>query len=328
MVKRLGLVGVVVVGALVASLGAAPSRAAAPRIVTTVEPLLGVAAAGTIPEVTAGQRIGYRITVRNGGGNAVNNVVFKDTASLGTTAAAYVSDDSPQCSGSGATMTCSLGHLTAGATFTVRVAFTVPTGTGTLTNTVEGSLDPQTPNTTNKRTTDTFGAAANAAVVAPLESSTSTYGLPSDLVKTGALTPTHLQSTQTALPGTLNGFGTPVRVEERSIDLCPHGTCVPYASMITIPDSEPVGGAINPSNPFVGPSGVLSPFTWQIKIASALVPHGLTPQYVYHDGVRLPFCAAVSLTQRICATSVSYDAATQIWTATGSGIENGAYQFG
>lgn len=320
--------------AMLAVVGAAPTGASDPVITTTVQPLLGVSLPGVIPQVTAGQTIAYRITVTNGGGNTVSHVIFSDSAAIGTgsgaIAAAFVSDDSSLCSGSGATMTCSVGQMTVGASFSVRVAFTAPTTAGTLTNTVKGSLDPQTPNETNHRQTDTFTGAADASVVAAGDSLTSTYGFPSKVIKTSPISATHLQFTETDLPGTLsNGFGTPVQVSEAGAGPCPAPTCVPSTSQITIPDSEPVGGAINPKNPFVDPlTHALFPFTWQIQVDSSLVPNGVKPRYVYHDGVRLPACGAVSLAQTICVSAVTQDKKTKVWTGTGFALENGSYQFG
>jgi hypothetical protein len=227
-------------------------------------------------------------------------------------------------------MTCSLGQMNVGASFSVRVAFTAPANAGTLTNTVSGTLDPQTPNSSNNRGSDTFTGGADATVVATADTMTSTYGFPTKVVKTAALSATHLQFTETDLPSTLtSGFGTPVQLTEQGSGPCPASTCVSSTSVITIPDSEPVGGATNPNNPFVDPlTHAIFPFIWQIRVDDSLVPTGVKPKFVYHDGVKLPACGTVSLTQPICVTSVSQDKKTKVWIGTGSGIQNGAYQFG
>jgi uncharacterized repeat protein (TIGR01451 family) len=326
---------VVLAGIACLAVGASPTSATTTNpspVSATVQTLLGFTT-NTIPQVSSGDTIAYLIKVANTSGNAANHIVLTDSVDQG---AVFVSDDSSLCSGSGSTMTCTTSQLAAGASFSVRVAFKVPTvsTTTTITNTLNGSLDPQTPNSSNNRVNDTFQASALASVVASSDSLESTYGFPGTVVKTRPISSTHLQNTEADLPSTLtSGFGTPTEVED-SIPNPPGGcalpTCIPNPFFISIPDSEN-----SATNPFVDPvTNALFPYVWTLQFDPSLVALLKTKKLtaVYHAPIsnpaaftKLPSCATspVSLTTPICVDQIFQDKQTKIWYATGRGIQNG-----
>jgi uncharacterized repeat protein (TIGR01451 family) len=326
---------VVLAGIACLAVGASPIGATTSNpspVGGTVQTLLGFTT-NTIPQVTSGDTVAYLINVANTSGNSANHVIFTDTVDQG---AAFVSDDSPLCSGSGSTMTCAIGQMAAGASFSVRVAFKVPTvsATTTITNTLNGTLDPQTPNGTNSRVNDTFSASASASVVAASDSLESTYGFPGTVVKTRPISATHLQNTEVDLPSTLtSGFGTPTEVVDALPNPsggCALPTCIPNPFFISIPDSESPA-----TNPFVDSvTNALFPYTWTIQFDPSLVSllNGKKLTAVYHAPAsnpaaftKLPLCAnsPVSLTTPICVDQIFQDKRTKIWFATGRGLENG-----
>lgn len=341
-VRRFRRVAVVVAAIACLAVGASPTSATTTNpspVGATVQTLLGFTT-NAIPQVTSGDTVAYLITITNTSGNTASHVIFTDSVDQGGT---FVSDDSAACSGSGSVMTCQVGQMAAGGTFAVRAAFKVPSvaSTTTITNTVNGSLDPQTPNNTNNRANDTFSATAPASIVAASDSLESTYGFPGTVVKTKPVSSTHLQNTEADLPSTLtSGFGTPTEVQDSIPNPsggCAPPTCVPSPFFISIPDSETTG----PGNPFINPvTQALFPFTWALQLDPSLLspmPKNFKPQFVYHAPagnpsafVKLPFCATspVSLTTPICVNSVFQDKKTKIWFATGSGITNGNWWVG
>ena len=304
---------------------ALPAAASAPLVTPQLSALIGTS--GTVPQVTYGQTAAWSVTVTNTGGNTVNHVTLIDAVDVGT----VLSTDNAACSvtpGSTSSFTCNVGQLAVGQSFTARFAFTAPASstTGVMTNTLNGTFDPQTPNGTNNRVTDTLPTQTSPAnLIATSSDSISTYGLPSvnlGVIHTGAFSAAHRQYTEVDLPSTLtSGFGTPVQLSEVSgAGSCP--TCVPYQSVILIPDSEP--GSPNP-NPFTSST----PFTWSIQVDGTLLPNGFKPVGVYHDGVLLPFCSVQPITAvPICVLTLSQDKKTKTVYATGLATTNGSYQFG
>jgi hypothetical protein len=235
-------------------------------------------------------------------------------------------------------MTCTISQLAAGASLTVRVAFKVPSvsATTTITNSLNGSLDPQTPNSSNNRVNDTFAATAPASVVASSDSLESTYGFPGTVVKTRPISSTHLQNTEVDLPSTLTtGFGTPAEVidaQPNPAGGCALPTCIPNPFFVSIPDSE------NPAtNPFVDPvTNALFPYVWTLQFDPSLVALLKTKKVgsVYHAPAsnpagftKLPLCAdsPVSSSTPICVDKIFQDKQTKIWYATGRGIQNGNF---
>ncbi len=301
---------------------ALPAAASDPVVVGAVTPLLGTSQTG-VHVVTYGQTAAWSVTVTNGGGNTVNHVTLSDAVDVGT----VLSTDNAACSvlkGSTTTFTCNVGQMAVGQSFTARFAFAAPLTGATMTNTLNGTFDPQTPNATNNRTTDTLPTVnSQATLIATNAASISTYGLPTvnhGVIHTAALSPTHKQYTEVDLPAALaGGFGTPVQLTEQAGSVC--GVCVGYESIIFIPDSESAG-----ANPFT----VASPFMWSISVDGSLLPSGFKPQGVYHDGHLLPFCSVtpLSATVPICVSALTQDKKTKTVFATGSATENGTYQFG
>ena len=319
--RRVGIAAVAFVAIVAIAL---PAAASAPEITPQLSALIG--AAGTVPVVTYGQTAAWSVTVTNTGGNTVNHVTLIDAVDSGT----VLGTDNAACKvtpGSTSSFTCNVGQLVVGQSFTARFAFKAPASStsGVMTNTLNGTFDPQTPNTSNNRETDHFTTTIPPTqLVAASPGSISTYGLPNindGVIRTDALSLTHKQFTQVDLPSTLtSGFGTPVQLTESPGGSCP--TCVPYQSVITIPDSEP--GSPNP-NPFTSST----PFTWSIQVDGTLLPNGFKPAGIYHNGDLLPFCSVQPITAvPICVLTLSQDKKTKTVYATGLATTNGSYQFG
>jgi uncharacterized repeat protein (TIGR01451 family) len=320
--RRLGAAAIALVAIVAIAL---PAAASAPVVTPQLSALIGTS--GTVPKVTYGQTAAWSVTVTNTGGNTVNHVTLTDAVDGGTA----LSTDNTACTfttGSSSSFTCTVGQLAVGQAFTARFAFTAPTSstTGLMTNTLNGTFDPQTPNATNKRETDTLETSTSSAeLVATSPDSISTYGMPSvnlGVIQTQAFSPTHKQYTEVDLPSTLTkGFGTPVQLSED--DGGPCTTCVQHQSVILIPDSEP--DSPNP-NPFTSST----PFTWSIQVDGTLLPNpGFKPTGIYHDGELLPFCSERPITEvPICVLTLSQDKKTKTVSATGLATTNGSYQFG
>lgn len=319
--RRLSIAAVALVAIVAIAL---PAAASAPLVTPLLSALIG--GSGTVPVVTYGQTAAWRVTVTNTGGNTVNHVTLIDAVDNGTA----VGTDNAACTftkGSNSSFTCAVGQLAVGQSFTARFAFTAPASStaAVMTNTLDGTFDPQTPNTSNKRETDTLPTSTSTAqLVAASSDSISTYGLPGvnlGVIHTGAFSPAHKQFTEVDLPSTLtSGFGTPVQLTESAGGPCP--TCVHYQSVILIPDSEP--NSLNP-NPFTSST----PFTWSIQVDGTLLPNGFKPVGIYHDGVLLPFCSVQPITAvPICVLTLSQDKKTKTVYATGLATTNGSYQFG
>jgi uncharacterized repeat protein (TIGR01451 family) len=320
--RRLGIAAVALVAVVAIVL---PAAASAPLVTTNISALIGTS--GTVLTVTYGQTAAWSVTVKNTGGNTINHVTLIDAVDSGT----VLGTDNAACKvtkGSTSSFTCAVGQLVVGQSFTARFAFTAPASstTGVMTNTLSGTFDPQTPNGTNNRDTDTIPPSTNPAqLVAINPAAISTYGLPNvndGVIHTDALSLTHKQFTQVDLPSTLtSGFGTPVQLSEvAGAGSC--ATCVPYQSVITIPDSEP--GSLNP-NPFTSST----PFTWSIQVDGTLLPNGFKPAGIYHNGALLPFCSVQPITTvPICVLTLSQDKKTKTVYATGLATTNGSYQFG
>jgi uncharacterized repeat protein (TIGR01451 family) len=275
--------------------------------------------------VTVGQTAAWRVTVFNNGGNTINHLKLIDAVDVGS----VLSTDNPACVvtiGSTTSFTCSLQQLAPGDTFTARLAFTAPAAGSTMTNTLSGSYDPQTPNSTNQRGTDTIATQTRPAqLVATASDAISTYGLPTvhdGVIGTDALSLTHKQHTDVDLPWTLaSGFGTPVQLTEGPASP-PCAACVPYESVIKIPDSEPGSN----QNPFT----TSTPFSWSIQVDGTLVPPNYKLRGIYHNGMLLPFCSVqpITTTVPICVSTLTQDKKTKTVYATGFATTNGSYQFG
>jgi len=322
--RRLGVAAIALVALAAIVTIALPAAASAPLVTPQLSALIGTS--GTVPVVTYGQTAAWSVTVTNTGGNTVNHVTLIDAVDSGT----VLSTDNAACkvtTGSTSSFTCSVGQLAVGQAFTARFAFTAPASSTatTMTNTLNGTFDPQTPNIKNSRETDTLPTSSSSAqLVATSTDSISTYGLPSvnnGVIHTQPLSAGHKQFTEVDLPSTLtSGFGTPVQLTELAGGPCP--TCVQYQSVISIPDSEP--DSLNP-NPFTSST----PFTWSIQVDGTLLPNGFKPAGIYHNGDLLPFCSVQPITAvPICVLTLSQDKKTKTVYATGLATTNGSYQFG
>src|SRR4051794_3879430 len=74
------------------------------------------------PSATRGQNVGYSLTLTNTGTNNLSHAVITDRVAGAT----FNSAASSLCSGQGDTMTCNIGQVAAGASFSVDFAFTTP----------------------------------------------------------------------------------------------------------------------------------------------------------------------------------------------------------
>jgi uncharacterized repeat protein (TIGR01451 family) len=293
--------------------------------------------------IKPGDSYSYAITVTNNGGNAVNHVRFDDgLVQNGALVGQYVKTDSSFCGVSpvdSRKARCEFGQMTVGETVTVRLAFTAPTlaagvQSATVDNALAGSLDPQTPNSTNNRQTDTFAgdSAATVNVVAALTSRTDTYGFAGDVVATASLSDTNPQHSELDLPKTASGFlnggfGTSVEVKDAQGLSCNGGPV--YGSQLTVPaTTDP-----NATNPFLDANGNPNPATWVIQVATSLTP-GFKATVVCHNGVPLKLCSSLpggkpSLTgDKLCTVSVGLDKSKKANVGVVLALENGFGGFG
>jgi hypothetical protein len=135
-------------------------RAATTNPVTATFKVLNDSENGLIPgQPSPGGNIGYALTGQNTSTSAVNHFTFSETIGAGGTVV-YLDYHGVSCSGKGtAKVSCSLKQLTAGTTFDVTALFSTDSAAAPgspLVNTVVATFDSQTPNGSNKRTTDTF----------------------------------------------------------------------------------------------------------------------------------------------------------------------------
>ena len=105
------------------------------------------------------------LSVTNFGPSLATGVVLRDPLPTGAT---YVSDDQAACTAAANVVTCNVGVLASGATFTVLVTVHVQTGAAgtTLANTATGTATQPDPVDSNNTATDrlTVGTAADLAV--------------------------------------------------------------------------------------------------------------------------------------------------------------------
>jgi uncharacterized repeat protein (TIGR01451 family) len=118
---------------------------------------LSVTKADSPTSVTAGTNLTYTITVANGGPEVAQSVSLSDTLPANTTFVSVTQTSGPAftCAG-GATVTCSIATLAAGASATFDVVVTVsPSATGTISNTatVTSPTDTTPANNSDTETT-------------------------------------------------------------------------------------------------------------------------------------------------------------------------------
>jgi hypothetical protein len=281
---------------------------------------LSVVLTGTPSSVTQGLSVGYSLTLTNTGTNNLSHAVITDRVAGAT----FASASSPVCSGQGETMTCSVGNLATGASFSVDFAFTTPSNGSSVSNVAQVSVDPQTPNQNNNRQTDLFFSnRVDTALVAPSANSVQLFA------QRGADAHTNLtigssnpESTDVTIPPGLAAFGVATAVND---DQAPGPgqttacTGCPVAN-ISIPASVPVASSI---------FTVGNPIGWTIKLHASVVPSNFKLSSLLHDGNVVPACAAtpLSLTSPVCWTTLTQDKKAGL-TAIGVGLTNGSYWFG
>jgi uncharacterized repeat protein (TIGR01451 family) len=104
--------------------------------------------------VAVGNRLMYRIRVRNNGPQAAQSVQLTDTLPGGVTYQGALAS-AGSCSRSGNVVTCNLGRIRSGDTVTVYIAVR-PTQPGTISNTAtvsSSTSDPVTGNNTDTEVT-------------------------------------------------------------------------------------------------------------------------------------------------------------------------------
>ncbi|WP_309233801.1 hypothetical protein [Conexibacter sp. W3-3-2] len=112
-----------------------------------------------------GDRVTYTVKVENRGASRATGVVLRDALPDGLSA--VTTDGGAACTVDGTQLTCAVGALAAGDTYTVKVSGTVKAGQTTLTNTASASgneADPDTSNNTDQVVTP-VAAAADLKVV-------------------------------------------------------------------------------------------------------------------------------------------------------------------
>jgi uncharacterized repeat protein (TIGR01451 family) len=108
------------------------------------QPALTIQKTADAATVTAGGTIGFTITVTNGGPGTATNVVINDALPAGTGINWVENPDKAECSISGTpqTLTCTIGSLASGASFSVHVESPTTAGScGTYPNTATASAD-------------------------------------------------------------------------------------------------------------------------------------------------------------------------------------------
>ena len=340
--RALAVVGLLAAVAVVALGGAIKvGRAASANPVSWTFTVLNDVSA-TIPgQPTPGGNIGYELKGAADQGQTANHLVL--TESIGSAGkVVYIgSTGNPGLSCSGlntATLSCSLSQLKAGGTFDVVVLFkTDPTATpgSTVSNTVVGSFDPQTPNGTNNRQTDTFGPTTpQTRVYAGLSdgSLSQSLGLKNDALVAGGT-----QTSSVNLPpGFLNNFkfvGVTLQNFSGPAATPPTGcggsfTCQPFETATTIPAAS----AFGTTGPFFDSTNV-DAYTWSFTIP---VSNNFKPQGVWHtddnnqNGGPIPTCAISggnpvppSAAPGICLVSKTVNKKTNRATYSGLGINNG-----
>ena len=302
----------------------------------TVNPLI----AG---QPTPGGNIGYDINVTNSGSNTINHITLTDTNGS-TNRVVYIqaTDPAVTCSGlNTSTLSCARDQFTSGAAFDVTVLFktdaTASPG-ATLTNTLSGTFDPQTPNTTNNRKNDTFGATTSSTYAGGAGIFLSqSLALPSATLTAGG---TGQTSSLTLPGGFLNNLayvGTSLQNLSGAAATPPAACplCVSYKTSVEMPQA-PVFGT---SGPFLDATLTAKPFAWTLNLPAALLPHGFVAHGVWHQDdngatVQLASCARDSNQQPIppttapgiCVTSFTQTASGIV--ASGIALANGSYWIG
>jgi uncharacterized repeat protein (TIGR01451 family) len=280
---------------------------------------LSVVLTGT-PSVTRGQNVGYSLLLTNTGANNLSNPVITDRVAGAT----FDSASSPLCSGQGETMTCSIGNLAAGASFSLDFAFTTPASGSSVSNVVQMSVDPQTPNSTNNRKTDLFFSnRVDTTLLAVSQDALQLFAKRGDDAHTNLqIGSTNPESTDVKIPPGLSAFGVATSINDDQapgpgqITAC---TNCPVAN-ISIPASVPVTSSI---------FTVGNPIGWTIKLDASVVPSNFKLASLLHDGNVVPACALtpLSVSSPVCWTTLNQDKKAGL-TAIGVGLTNGSYWFG
>lgn len=332
--RTVAAVAVSLVLVVVALAGAAASGRAAHTngLATTFTVLNDISS--TIPgQPTPGGNIGYDFAVSNGSNPTLNHVIV--TESIGSTGTvAFIKATGTTCSGlNTATLTCQVDQLSSGAGFDVIVLFRTPAGAtpgSPVTNTVLGTFDPQTPNTSNNRDNDTFGPGAVTRTYAGAADGSlgESLALSGEQLKAGG----PAQTSSVSMPGSFvnnyNWAGTSLK--NRTVTTPPCPTCLPYITDVTIPTAS----TFSTNGPFFDPASNTRPFTWTLVVPASAVPSHFTATRVFHDGTTLPACAIVggnpvpnTSPPGICVTSLTQSPTAGI-TATGLALDNGSYWIG
>src|SRR5436190_16757368 len=271
------------------------------------------------PSVTRGQNVGYSLTLTNTGTNNLSHAVISDRVAGAT----FDSASSSLCSGQGDTMTCSIGSLVAGASFSVDFAFTTPASGSSVSNVVQVSVDPQTPNSTNNRKSDLFFSnRVDTPLVAPSQDALQLFAKRGDDAHTNLqIGPNNPESTDVKIPAGLSAFGVGTSINDDQppgLGQTTKCTGCPVAN-ISIPASVPVGSSI---------FTVANPIGWTIKLDASVVPSNFKLGSLLHDGNVVPDCALtpLSVASPVCYTTLTQDKKAGL-TAIGVGLTNGSYWF-
>ena len=294
---------------------------------------------------TPGGNIGYELTGAADQGKTANHLILTESIGPAGKVVYIGSTGNPGLSCSGlntTTLSCSLTQLKAGGTFDVVVLFktdSAATPGSTVSNTVVGSFDPQTPNGTNNRQTDTFGPTTpvNRQYSGLSNGSLSqSLGLQGDALSASGAT--DQKSGVTLPPGFVNNFkfvGVTLQNFSGAAVTLPPGcggsfTCQPFMTATTIPAASTFGT----SGPFFNgtPTGVAA-YAWSFTIH---VPNHFTAHGVWHTddlnqgGAAIPPCLVSggnpvppTAAPGVCLVSATANNQTHVATYSGLGINNG-----
>ena len=108
---------------------------------------LAVAKVDSLDPVNAGAQLAYTVTLTNNGPDSATGVVLTDNLPAGVTFVSVA--PTPACAHSAGVVTCTVGTLASGATFTATITVNAPAEGGTITNTASATTTDVDPDATN-----------------------------------------------------------------------------------------------------------------------------------------------------------------------------------
>lgn len=267
--------------------------------------------------VQPGNTVGCTLTVSNTGGNNVTKVVVTDAAPGGK----FLSSSSSLCTGINTdTLTCDIGKLNAGSSFTETHELQAPSSGTSLVQTVTGRFSPNP----NNRASDTIQPPA--PVTTSLNSSPDFDGTFANAggenVQTGGLSAGNPYSTGASVLGATT-FAVGLTVLEQSAGNsninCPNGC---FGGQVIQFDITPLAGSAFPAS-----------YELTALISGLVIPNNQKAEdiVVRHDGAIVPLCSSGQTDPTgSCVVSKTIQPSTKIATikVQGPGAGNGGWGFG